>query len=177
MQFLLDNLIAATVVLTLTLLLVSTTVQRQDESVGLANHRAQAGRTASVAATVRRDLESLSSVTAVSDSSFDFTVALDPAATPVTMGSIRYRRRLSADGSYRVVRIDEAGAERAIGPPMRDWEVDLLDATHAETSVVADGRRVRVRMVTAPAFAQASDTLNVVWEQVFTPALLGSPTL
>ena len=174
MQFLLDNLISTVVVLTLTLLLVSTTLGRQSESASIANHQAVAGRTASVAATLRRDIESLAAIDAVSDTSFDFVVTLDPAATPVTQGAVRYRRRLQSDGSYLVVRLDETGAERAIGPPMRSWKVTLLDASNAPTATPADARGVRVRMVTAPAFAQATDSLDVVWEQVFAPPLLGS---
>lgn len=176
MQFLLDNVVATAVVLTLTLLLLTTALQRQGESVGIANHRAVAGRTASVAATLRRDVESASAVVAVSDTSFDFRVALDPAATPVTLATLRYRRRRQPDGSYLVVRVDESGAARPVGPPMRDWRVTLLDSAGAVTTAPARARRVRVRTVTAPAFARPSDSLDVVWEQVFAPPLLGSPS-
>ena len=71
-----------------------------------------------------------------------------------------------------MVRADESGAERAVGPPVLDWRVTLLDAAGAPAAAPADARRVRVRMVTAPAFARATDSLHVVWERVFAPPLL-----
>ena len=177
MQFLFDNLIATVVVLVLTLVLLSTTLRRQSESAGIANHQAVAGRTASIAATLRRDIESLAAVQAVTDTSFDFSVTVDPTTTPITTGTVRYRRRQQPDGSYLVMRLDGSGASRAIGPPMRDWRVTLLTRADVPTAALAEARRVRVRMVTAPAFAQPGDSLDVVWERVFSPSLLGTPSL
>ena len=174
MQFLLDNVVATAVVVVLAMMLVAVSLGRQDEAVALAEHHATAGRAASIGHMLRQDFESAMAIESASAGAVDLRVVLDVPS--MTVGTLRYRPDSVAGGAVQVVRVDQAGAEAEVGPPVRDWSVTLLDAAGAPTAVPDDARSVRVRIVSQATFVRAADSLDVVWEREYAPSLLGPRT-
>lgn len=173
MQLLTDNLLAAVLAGGLLLMLATITLRQQEEAGAITSGRSVSGKTASLAAGVRADFENVAAFQARTDSTITFTVTDDPAT--MAQSSVTYRRSMrvvDGDTLYDVQRVGTGGAT-VVGPGLAGWSVELRDSSGTATTVLADAARATVRFVQPPAFSVSDDTLGVVWEQTFSPPLLG----
>lgn len=173
MQLLTDSVVATLLTGSLVLLLASITLRQNDEAQTISSHRSMSGRTASLAATVRTDLENVAALQARSDSSVTFSVISDPATLAEAAVTYAWERRIEAGDTLVDVYRTEAGATRLVGSSLDGWDLTLLDASDTEAGSLADVVRLSVRAVLPPAFASPMDTLATVWERTVSPPLLG----
>lgn len=169
MQFLFDNLVAVAVVGVLVGILAVLGLRQQSESVMLAEHHVAAGREAALSDWLQGDLQSLSAVTSRTETRLVFSRTVDPAAAITSVVEYELVCEPSAPSRCQVVR-REAGVDRVVSPVVAGFTVTLLTAAGQPTTVPALADALRVRVVTDPELSEGAPS---VWEQTFTPIMLG----
>lgn len=172
MQFLLDNLVALVVGTVLVAVLMVVVQRRQAESVSLAEHQIASGRAAALADWLQSDFQSLTTVTAWTDSTLTFWRSSDPESLDTAQVQYRRVQTSSAPRRYRIVRA-EGGTEVAVGPVVSGWSVTLLTAGAQPTASPAAAAALRVRVVTVPPLTDGARAPAAVWERTFTPRMWG----
>jgi hypothetical protein len=172
MHVVLDNLTVFVVGAVLLGVMAVLGLQRQGESIALAEHHATTGRTAALSDWLRGDLASLTVVTSRTDSTFSFQRISDPGALTTTPVEYRRVRIPGLPVRYQIVR-REGTTERVVGPVLSSWTVTLLTVATQPTTTPSAAAAIRIRSVTPPGLTRSASSTGSVWERTFTPRMLG----
>lgn len=178
MQFLLDNLIASFVGMTVLLIVVFTTHKGSSESISTVSYQAMLKQAGGFQEVVERDIRSLSKVSTVEETDGVFRFSARVSIDDTTQHVVEYRRTTagSRDGNtlYAIERYVDGVADGQSAPLVKEWTAEARTSDGSLAPSAEDATQIYIWVETLIPF-EVSDRQVVnstTWETTLFPVAL-----